>query len=125
MARPEKRNPPEPLFYRPRIVLEPTPEEISAAACTLFDLGKKSCRWPLGPEMEPATHNTLFCGAVAIDGCSYCPRHAARAYRAETWRGAPIKNSGPTSLPEYDVPASERAAARNCEPTGTNSEVGV
>jgi GcrA cell cycle regulator len=126
MARPQKRKPPKPLFFhRPQIVEpEPTPEEIAATACTLFDLGHKSCRWPLGPEMAPATHNTLFCGAVSVDGYPYCTRHCRRSYVDTTWPGAQIKYSA--QLPPgagNDVPASERAAAVTGEPTGTTQEV--
>jgi hypothetical protein len=40
------------------------------------------CAWPLGPAEGPGAHSTLFCGAPAAVGASYCGAHAALAYRA-------------------------------------------
>lgn len=44
----------------------------------LDDLLPRDCRWPLWPE----TPGKLYCGGRAHEGGSYCPAHAAMAYRA-------------------------------------------
>lgn len=46
--------------------------------CTLLDLKKDSCRWPVGdPILDPA--NFFFCGAVRAEGSSYCRHHDRRS----------------------------------------------
>ena len=59
----------------------------SARPCSLLDLDRGKCHWPLG---EPAsgTGGFVFCGNPAIDGVSYCPGHARMAYRAPARRSA-------------------------------------
>jgi len=53
----------------------------SARPCSLLDLDRGKCRWPLG-EPAPGTGDFVFCGNAAIEGFSYCPGHARMAYRA-------------------------------------------
>lgn len=59
----------------------------SARPCSLLDLDRGKCRWPLG---EPAggAGDFVFCGNAAIDGFSYCAGHARMAYRAPARRSA-------------------------------------
>jgi GcrA cell cycle regulator len=47
--------------------------------CTLMQLGRDSCRWPVG---EIGTPEFFFCGATRIDGSPYCASHTRRALRA-------------------------------------------
>jgi len=51
---------------------------ISLHPCTLVDIDRHQCRWPIG---DPATPNFLFCGNDAIRGFAYCVGHARLAYR--------------------------------------------
>ena len=57
----------------------------SAQPCSLLDLDRGKCRWPL--EVSGAGDLT-FCGNVAPDGISYCAGHARMAYRAPARRSA-------------------------------------
>jgi GcrA cell cycle regulator len=57
----------------------------SAQPCSLLDLERGKCRWPVG---EPAGADLIFCGNAAADGFSYCAGHARMAYRVPTRRRA-------------------------------------
>lgn len=74
---------------RARPAAEPSPLcELAIAAgpvapgCTLFDLTRSSCRWPLG---DPRESGFRFCG-LASSGGSYCCEHAALAYQPKIKR---------------------------------------
>lgn len=45
----------------------------------LVDLKHDSCRWPIGDPKEPQFG---FCGAPAMEGKPYCPRHQRRTHVA-------------------------------------------
>ena len=59
----------------------------STRPCSLLDLDRGKCRWPLG---EPARGigDFVFCGNAAIDGFPYCAGHARMAYRTPARRSA-------------------------------------
>lgn len=59
-------------------IVELTPEQ-SATACTLMELTRKTCRWPIDNTTTPATMR--FCGAEPRDGRPYCAHHCKIAYR--------------------------------------------
>jgi GcrA cell cycle regulator len=59
----------------------------SAQPCSLLDLDRGKCRWPLG-EPGGGAGDLTFCGNVAPDGISYCTGHARMAYRAPARRSA-------------------------------------
>lgn len=74
---------------RARPAAEPSPPcELAIAAgpdaqgCTLFDLTRLSCRWPLG---DPRDQAFRFCG-LAASGGPYCCEHAALAYQPKLKR---------------------------------------
>lgn len=60
------------------------PPDSSPFACTLMDLRKSACRWPLG---DPQGAETMFCGAGVSRG-AYCARHGALAYAPPRTRAA-------------------------------------
>jgi GcrA cell cycle regulator len=45
--------------------------------CTLMQLNRYTCRWPIG---EPKEADFFFCGAEPAPGSSYCRTHTMRAY---------------------------------------------
>jgi len=57
----------------------------STQPCSLLDLDRGKCRWPLG---DPVAGDFSFCGNAAADGFSYCAGHARMAYRAPARRSA-------------------------------------
>lgn len=73
------------------------PEQV-ANPLTLMQLEPDSCRWPVSGEGA----DTLFCGAKAADGCSYCARH----YRMST-----VNNGRNLSRAAAEI--GRREAARN------------
>ncbi len=46
--------------------------------CSLLDLAKGKCRWPLS---DPGESDFSFCGNAAVSGLPYCAGHARLAYR--------------------------------------------
>ena len=46
--------------------------------CSLLELDRAQCRWPIG---EPGAAAVAFCGNAAVAGLSYCLGHARIAYR--------------------------------------------
>jgi GcrA cell cycle regulator len=51
-----------------------------SSPCTLLELGRHSCRWPIGDPQDTAFR---FCGAVALDGCPYCSAHTTLSLRRD------------------------------------------
>ena len=51
---------------------------ISANSCSLFELSKERCRWPLS---TPGAEDFCFCGNPPLDGQPYCSGHTRLAYR--------------------------------------------
>ncbi len=54
-----------------------TPVE-SAQRCSLFELSKERCRWPVNAEAEEFS----FCGNTPLAGLPYCQGHTRLAYRS-------------------------------------------
>ena len=54
-----------------------TPVE-SAHRCSLFELSKEHCRWPVNAEAEEFS----FCGNTPLAGLPYCQGHTRLAYRS-------------------------------------------
>ncbi len=59
----------------------------SAQPCSLLDLERGKCRWPVS-EQSGGGADFVFCGNAAAEGFSYCAGHARMAYRAPTRRRA-------------------------------------
>ena len=59
----------------------------SAQPCSLLDLDRGKCRWPL-EFFSAGSGDLTFCGNTAPDGISYCAGHARMAYRAPARRSA-------------------------------------
>lgn len=58
----------------------PVPEEPPPGGVTLMDLGRRSCRWPLGDPLDPGFR---YCGArSAKAGSPYCRHHRKLAWRS-------------------------------------------
>ena len=61
---------------------EPPPgEEVplqNGRRCSLFELGKQKCRWPIS---QPCDVAFWFCGNKPVEGLPYCAGHARIAYR--------------------------------------------
>ncbi|WP_354229849.1 GcrA family cell cycle regulator [Bradyrhizobium sp. F1.4.3] len=49
-----------------------------ANRCSLMDLSKNRCRWPIS---TPGADDFCFCGNAAPDGQPYCAGHSRLAYR--------------------------------------------
>jgi GcrA cell cycle regulator len=50
----------------------------SARRCSLFELSKERCRWPVNAEAEEFS----FCGNTPLAGLPYCQGHTRLAYRS-------------------------------------------
>ena len=71
---------PPPLPVEPLPEMDhPPPPDAEPKPLTARRFGE--CAWPLGAAAAEGDHRTLFCAAPAKAGASYCPAHAARAYR--------------------------------------------
>jgi GcrA cell cycle regulator len=46
--------------------------------CSLFELSKETCRWPISTPGQP---DFCFCGNQPIEGMPYCAGHSRLAYR--------------------------------------------
>lgn len=55
------------------------PEVASAFRCSLLELDRDTCRWPVS---DPDRADISFCGRRRVDGLPYCPGHARLAYQA-------------------------------------------
>ncbi|MGQ0686671.1 GcrA family cell cycle regulator [Bradyrhizobium sp.] len=51
---------------------------VSERRCTLFELGKEHCRWPVNTDTEAFA----FCGNPPLAGMPYCQGHTRLAYRS-------------------------------------------
>jgi GcrA cell cycle regulator len=51
---------------------------VSAQRCSLFELSKERCRWPIS---TPGAADFCFCGNPPLDGMPYCSGHTRLAYR--------------------------------------------
>jgi GcrA cell cycle regulator len=51
---------------------------ISEHRCSLFELSKERCRWPVNAETEAFA----FCGNTPLAGAPYCVGHTRLAYRS-------------------------------------------
>jgi len=70
----------------PRVVAAvPAPTVVSIERCTLLELDRGKCRWPVS---EPDAKDFLFCGNAVVAGLSYCSGHARMAYRLPGQRRA-------------------------------------
>jgi GcrA cell cycle regulator len=67
-------------------IIDLTPEQ-SATKCTLMELNRHTCRWPLG---NPSQEDFGFCGAEPIDDRPYCAPHCRIAYRVRVSRETEI-----------------------------------
>lgn len=54
------------------------PSVVSAHRCSLFELNKERCRWPVNAEAEEFS----FCGNTPLVGMPYCKGHTRLAYRS-------------------------------------------
>lgn len=54
------------------------PSVVSEHRCSLFELSKERCRWPVNTETEAFT----FCGNTPLAGMPYCQGHTRLAYRS-------------------------------------------
>lgn len=52
----------------------------STQPCSLLELARGKCRWPVGDQVSGAAEFS-FCGNNVIAGFSYCAAHARMAYR--------------------------------------------
>jgi GcrA cell cycle regulator len=50
----------------------------SANPCSLFELSKERCRWPIS---TPGEEGICFCGNTPLKGLPYCPGHTRLAYK--------------------------------------------
>jgi GcrA cell cycle regulator len=57
----------------------------SAQLCSLLELARGRCRWPVG---DPGKTDFAFCGNETAAGFSYCAGHARMAYRPAARRRA-------------------------------------
>ena len=51
---------------------------VSEHRCSLFELDKERCRWPVNAEAEAFS----FCGNPPLAGLPYCQGHTRLAYRS-------------------------------------------
>jgi GcrA cell cycle regulator len=51
---------------------------VSEHRCSLFELSKERCRWPVNAETE----EFAFCGNTPLAGLPYCQGHTRLAYRS-------------------------------------------
>jgi GcrA cell cycle regulator len=51
---------------------------VSERRCSLFELSKERCRWPVNAEAEEFS----FCGNTPLAGMPYCSGHTRLAYRS-------------------------------------------
>jgi GcrA cell cycle regulator len=75
------------LFTATPLVADTPTIVTSARPCTLLELTRDKCRWPIA---DAGPHDAGFCGNAPVDGLSYCAGHARMAYRAPVRRRAAI-----------------------------------
>ena len=74
---------PAPAVRDPAAVYETPPlsQEDPIASefrCSLFELSKERCRWPIS---TPGAEDFCFCGNTPVEGMPYCSGHHRLAYR--------------------------------------------
>jgi GcrA cell cycle regulator len=74
------------FLLKPVSAAEPEPiEEIDTIhnghACSLFELTKERCRWPIN---TPGAADFCFCGNTPLNGMPYCAGHSRMAYRVSS-----------------------------------------
>ena len=57
---------------------DPDAPVVSEHRCSLFELSKQRCRWPIS---TPGAADFCFCGNTPIEGMPYCAGHTRLAYR--------------------------------------------
>ncbi|MDU1672115.1 MAG: GcrA family cell cycle regulator, partial [Bradyrhizobium sp.] len=67
----------------PPIMIEEPPAGPVENGCSLFELSKERCRWPIS---TPGADDFCFCGSKPLDGLPYCPSHTRMAYRVASSR---------------------------------------
>ncbi|WP_257165682.1 GcrA family cell cycle regulator [Bradyrhizobium sp. SRS-191] len=67
----------------PPIMIEEPPAGPVENGCSLFELSKERCRWPIS---TPGADDFCFCGSKPIEGLPYCPSHTRMAYRVASSR---------------------------------------
>ena len=65
---------------RTRAKLDAVTAAAKSEPVPLVDLRSCHCRWPLWGAEKPDPRRSLYCGAAAPPGRSYCAEHAARAF---------------------------------------------
>jgi GcrA cell cycle regulator len=50
---------------------------LSEQHCSLLELSKERCRWPIS---SPGEKDFCFCGNPPLEGLPYCPGHTRLAY---------------------------------------------
>ena len=56
---------------------------VSEHRCSLFELTKERCRWPVSTDAE----EFAFCGNTPLGGLPYCAGHTRLAYKSFARRG--------------------------------------
>ena len=67
----------------PPIMIEEPPAGPVENGCSLFELSKERCRWPIS---TPGADDFCFCGSKPLDGLPYCPSHTRMVYRVASSR---------------------------------------
>lgn len=84
-ARPQKK--------RVRIMTQKTEDAKVSAPCTIFELTRFKCHFPLWPHQSRAQPDFLFCGAKTAK--TYCTEHEKVVYRGQTTeKFVPVKPGG-------------------------------
>jgi GcrA cell cycle regulator len=65
------------LYSEPQLLADNEPIS-REACCSLLELSKERCRWPIG---TPGTADFSFCGNTPVEALPYCPGHSRLAYR--------------------------------------------
>jgi GcrA cell cycle regulator len=62
----------------PERVVVPDEPIHNGHTCSLFELSKETCRWPISTPGQP---DFCFCGNTPLEGMPYCTGHSRLAYR--------------------------------------------
>jgi GcrA cell cycle regulator len=62
----------------------PAPVPLECRPCSLLELSRDRCKWPIGDPGEPSF---VFCGGSPSAGKPYCGFHCSIAYKAPPLRG--------------------------------------
>ena len=61
-----------------RSLRPPTSRSTTTHCCSLLELSKERCRWPIS---TPGAEDFRFCGNTPLEGLPYCAGHTRLAYR--------------------------------------------